>query len=431
MLRIQRTLILVCSLLYLTRALDNGVGLTPAMGWLSWERYGCNTDCEKSPRTCISENLYLEQAQQLVLGGYREAGYRYVNIDDCWSEKERDSNGRIHEDPKRFPRGLNFLSREMHNMGLLLGIYSDIGTKTCAGFPGLEGHFEQDAQSFADWEIDSIKVDCCYSDSRDYNVTYPAFGKALNQTGRPILYACSWPYGDTNSHHGEDPDILNHGISKSCNQWRNYYDIFDNWINVLSKIDYWTRNSSEDVLVRAAGPGHFNDPDMLVIGNPGLSISEQQAQFCLWAIFAAPLLISADLTTMPQESANILLNKEVIAVNQDIMGRQGWCAQGESSDLFRVYVRELLPTSGQPCPKGESDTWAVVLANFNTIFREREITFDPKRHLPHGDQWDRYDVRDLLHDEDFGKAASGPFKVWVDESSVHMYKVTRLQSTIS
>jgi hypothetical protein len=203
---------------------------------------------------------------------------------------------------------------------------------------------------------------------------------------------------------------------------RNYYDVFDSWSSIRSIVDHWSRDSPINPLVRAAGPGHWNDPDMLVTGNPGLSLSEQQAQFCLWAVFASPLLISTDLRTISNESRDILLNKEVIAVNQDIMGRQGWCAQGCASNI-RVYVRELLPTNGQPCPRGESDSWAIVLANFNSIFREQLITFDPKRHLPANNKYDIFEVRDLLTHHDFGNFFAN-FAAAVDESSVHMYKVT-------
>jgi hypothetical protein len=199
--------------------------------------------------------------------------------------------------------------------------------------------------------------------------------------------------------------------------------VFDSWTSIRSIVDHWSRDSPSSPLVRAAGPGHWNDPDMLVTGNPGLSISEQQAQFCLWAIFASPLLISADLRTIPNESRDILLNKDVIAVNQDIMGRQGWCAQGCASNI-RVYVRELLPTNGQPCPRGESDSWAIVLANFNSIFREQLITFDPKRHLPtSNEKYNIFAVRDLLTQRDFSNFFVN-FTAAVDESSVRMYKIT-------
>jgi len=414
-------LICLLGLFGISVSLDNGVALTPPMGWLSWERFGCITNCDDFPETCISERLYLEQANELVQGGFRDAGYQYVDIDDCWSEMERDENGDIMEDRKRFPSGLKFLSQQLHSLGLKFGIYSAIGVKTCVGYPGLEGHFVQDAQKFAfEYEIDSIKVDGCTPNSTCFNITYPAFGEALNKTGRPILYSCSWPAGL--EHHGEKPDILNTQLKHTCNSWRSYYDVYDSWPSISSIIDQWTRTSPDDVLVKAAGPGHWNDPDMLVVGNPGLSISEQQAQFCLWSIFAAPLMISADLRTIAGESKRILLNKDVIAVNQDKMGRMGYCVEGKNKHI-RVYVRELLPSSGKPCPTGQSDTWAVVLANFMQIFYQQRISFDPLRHLPYGDRWHGFELYDLLEHKHYNKLVFKNFTATVDESSVHMYKI--------
>jgi alpha-N-acetylgalactosaminidase len=396
------------------------------MGWLSWERFGCNLDCASHPSTCISERLYVEQADMMVQGGYRDAGYVYVNVDDCWSERDRDDSGNLVPDQRRFPRGMLWLARYLHALDLKFGLYGDIGTMTCAGYPGFQDHMEQDAQTLADWQVDSIKVDGCNADPAIFNQSYPAFGVALNRTGRPVLYNCQWPLYQSSSKHGEDPDLLNTQIKRTCNQWRNYYDVFDSWVAVRSIINYWSRPSGDDVLVRAGGPGHWNDPDMLVVGNPGLSLSEQQAQFALWCIFAAPLLISADLRSVSEASREILLNQEAIAVNQDPLGRQGYCPEGADSP-HRVYVRELLPSSLQPCPRGTSDTWAVVLANFQSIFAEAPLTFDPSVHLPDRGEAHRsrslYHVRDLLRHEDLGNW-SGPFTVDVDESSVRMFKVT-------
>jgi alpha-N-acetylgalactosaminidase len=411
----------------LIETLDNGLALAPPMGWLSWERFGCNVDCDHWPDTCISERLYLGQAELLVLGGYRDAGYRYVNIDDCWSEKERNEVGDLVEDKKRFPNGLRRMGEQIRALGLLFGLYGDIGTMTCARYPGFQGHFEQDARKLAlEFQIDALKIDQCNADWTKFNTTFPSLVKALNATGRPILINCEWTL--TLPDHGEDPDILRSQVGKHCNYWRNYGDVFDDWSkSVRQIIDYWSRTSPDDVLVRAAGPGHWNDPDMLVVGNPGLSFSEQQAQFCLWAMFAAPLFISADLRRMPDESRSILLNNEVIAVNQDVLGRQGWCAEGARNNL-RVFVRELLPTNGEPCPRFQSDSWAVVVANFNDIFGDRLITFDPRKHLPVPDDrsWDAFEVRDLLLHQDHSVLYpySTNLTVAVDESSVKMFKIT-------
>eukprot|EP00934_Nitzschia_sp_Nitz4_P001959 Nitzschia sp. Nitz4//scaffold88_size82704//3250//6228//NITZ4_005279-RA/size82704-processed-gene-0.62-mRNA-1//-1//CDS//3329559455//1959//frame0 len=307
-------------------ALNNGLALTPPMGWLSWERFGCQLDCNRFPDTCVSERLYLRQAQRLVQDGYLEAGYEYINIDDCWSAMDRENENWV-ENRTRFPHGIKHLSTTLHTWGLKLGLYADIGSQTCMGYPGLQGHFEQDAQTLADWGIDSVKVDACHANETLFNETYPAFGVALNQTGRPIMYSCSWPndYYERH-HHWEDPDYLNHGIKQTCNLWRNYIDVSDSWDSIEQIIQFWARTGPNDTMVRAAGMGGWNDPDMLVVGNPGLSLSEQQAQFAFWAIFAAPLMISADLYAMPEESRAILLNREVIAVNQDPLGRQGWYA---------------------------------------------------------------------------------------------------------
>jgi alpha-galactosidase len=259
---LQCLLLLLC---YRSQALDNGVALTPPMGWLSWERFGCQTDCQLFPKRCISEDLYLEQAQFMVDLGFRDAGYVYMNIDDCWSERKRDPfTGKLVADKMRFPRGIKYLSNILHSLHLKLGLYGDIGAATCEGYPGFEGHFELDAATLKEWEIDSIKVDACNADENMFNTTYPQFGRALNATGRPILYSCSWPndYYERH-HHWEIPDFLNNGIKQTCNVWRNYFDINDSWESVTKTIDFWARNSSSDVMVRAAGPGHFNDPDMV------------------------------------------------------------------------------------------------------------------------------------------------------------------------
>jgi hypothetical protein len=417
------TILLLAAACYLVRALDNGLALTPPMGWLSWERFGCQTNCTDFPDTCISERLYLTQAHLLVTKGFREAGYVYVNIDDCWSEINR-RNGKIVEDRSRFPNGINNLSRTLHSWNLKLGLYGDIGTKTCVGYPGFKGNFELDAQTLAfDFEVDSIKVDACNANESHFNVTYPAFGAALNRTGRPILYSCSWPNDYYERHnHWENPDYLNHGIKQTCNQWRNYFDVFDSWESISKIIDFWARSGPNDVMVRAAGPGHWNDPDMLVVGNPGLSISEQQAQFALWAIFAAPLMISADLRIISEASREILLNTEIIAVNQDIMGRQGWCAEKNAPGNNRIWVRELEPSCGGDCPVGSSDSWAIVLQNCNAIFNEHAITFDPKQHIPNGEKWGSFSVHDLIDHEELG-IFTERLTAMVDESSVAMFKV--------
>ncbi|KAK6172930.1 hypothetical protein SNE40_016490 [Patella caerulea] len=301
-----------CSLAFVD-CLENGLARTPPMGWLSWERFRCNIDCVNDPDNCISENLYKAMADELVKGGYKDVGYEYVNIDDCWPLVNRDAKGFLVADPKRFPSGIKALADYVHSKGLKLGIYGDFGTKTCGGYPGSKFYMEQDANTFASWGIDSLKLDGCYSRIEDMPFGYPIMEFYLNQTGRPILYSCSWPaYTAT-------PDYK--AIANSCNIWRNYDDIQDSWDSVSGIVEFYGANKLN--FSHIAGPGRFNDPDMLIIGNFGLSHNQQRYQMAMWAIMASPLYMSNDLRRMPEESKAILLNKNVIAINQDPLGVQG------------------------------------------------------------------------------------------------------------
>ncbi|XP_030201523.1 alpha-N-acetylgalactosaminidase [Gadus morhua] len=306
------------SALVLTLALDNGLMRTPPMGWLAWERYRCDIDCERDPKNCISENLFKDMADRLSEDGWRELGYVYVNIDDCWSSMERDKQGRLQADPKRFPGGIANLARYMHDRGLKLGIYGDMGTHTCGGYPGTNlDQIETDAQTFADWGVDMLKLDGCYSNESVQAEGYPRMSKALNATGRRIAYSCSWP-----AYQGGLPPKVNYTqLGEICNLWRNYGDIQDSWDSVLSISDWFFKN--QDIVGPAAGPGKWNDPDMLIIGNFGLSTDQSRSQMALWAIMAAPLFMSNDLRTISSGARAILQNKAIIRISQDPMGVQG------------------------------------------------------------------------------------------------------------
>ncbi|XP_021367071.1 alpha-N-acetylgalactosaminidase-like [Mizuhopecten yessoensis] len=293
--------------------LDNGLARTPPMGWMSWERFRCITDCDTYPKQSISEQLYKDMADQMVLEGFAAAGYEYVNIDDCWSAKERDENGRLQADPKRFPSGIKALADYVHNKSLKLGIYGDFGTFTCGGYPGSKFYMQEDAETFASWGIDSLKLDGCYTSRGDIPVGYPIMEKFLNLTGRPILYSCSWPAYLPN------PDY--EAIAKSCNIWRNYGDIQDSWSSVVSIINFYGKDSGNFSSV--AGPGQFNDPDMLILGDFGLSYNQQQVQMAMWSILAAPLLMSNDLRKIKRDSIALLQNRGAISINQDPLGVQG------------------------------------------------------------------------------------------------------------
>ncbi|XP_009700121.1 PREDICTED: alpha-N-acetylgalactosaminidase, partial [Cariama cristata] len=227
------------------------------------------------------------------------------------------------------------LSSQVHARGLKLGIYGDLGTLTCGGYPGTTLDLvEQDAQTFAEWGVDMLKLDGCYSSGEEQAEGYPEMARALNATGRPIVYSCSWP-----AYQGGLPPKVNYTIlAEVCNLWRNYDDIQDSWDSVLSILDWFSAN--QDVLQPAAGPGHWNDPDMLVIGNFGLSYEQSRSQMALWTVMAAPLLMSTDLRTISPSAKEILQNRLMIQINQDPLGIQGRRIVKEKSHI-EVFLRPL------------------------------------------------------------------------------------------
>ncbi|XP_044310734.1 alpha-N-acetylgalactosaminidase isoform X1 [Varanus komodoensis] len=316
-------------------ALENGLMRTPPMGWLSWERFRCNVDCKTDPHNCISEKLFKDMADRLATDGWRELGYVYVNIDDCWMAKERDATGQLVPDPERFPSGIKALADYVHSRGLKLGIYGDLGTHTCAGYPGTTlDKIEQDASTFARWGVDMLKLDGCYSSADEQAQGYPRMTKALNATGRPIAYSCSWP-----AYRGGLPPKVNYTfLANICNLWRNYADIQDSWNSVLSIVEWFSVN--QDVIQPGAGPGHWNDPDMLIIGNFGLSYEQSRSQMALWTVMAAPLFMSTDLRTISESFLEILQNKLMIKINQDPLGIQGRRILKEKS-YIDVFLRPL------------------------------------------------------------------------------------------
>ncbi|XP_071765003.2 alpha-galactosidase A [Centroberyx gerrardi] len=325
-------LTLVVLVSHVAQGLDNGLALNPTMGWLHWERFMCNIDCDTDPDNCISERLYMQMADVMVKEGWQDAGYEYVCIDDCWPSHQRDTQGRLQADPKRFPGGIKKLADYIHSKGLKLGIYGDVGTNTCAGYPGSLGHYETDAQTFADWGVDLLKFDGCYMNWTLLGEGYVNMSNALNRTGRSILYSCEWPLYEWPFH---KPNYT--AIRETCNHWRNFADVYDSWSSVKSILD-WTA-SHQDIIVPSAGPGGWNDPDMLVIGNFGLSHDQQESQMAFWAIMAAPLLMSNDLRDICPRSKELLQNRHIIAISQDPLGKQGYRTAKVNS--FEVWERPL------------------------------------------------------------------------------------------
>ena len=309
------------------------LSLTPQMGWSSWNNFQGN----------INEDIIKSIADAMVASGLKDAGYTYINIDDCWHGK-RDADGFIQADPKHFPHGIKALADYVHSRGLKLGIYSDAGSETCAGRPGSLGHEYQDALQYARWGIDYLKYDWCNTTNVNAQGAYQLMRDALQATGRPIFFSmCEW--GDNH------PWRWAKGIGDS---WRIGPDIwcsfdsthvFPTYIQ-CSVIDCINRNDS---LRSYAGPGHWNDPDMLEVGN-GLSVNQDRAHFTMWCMMASPLILGNDVRNMSDETKAILTNRDLIAIDQDKLGVQG----------LRFLIREGLEYWFKPLSNGD---WAMTIFN--------------------------------------------------------------------
>ncbi len=381
---------------------------TPPMGWNSWNKFGCDID----------EQLVREIADAMVDSGMRDAGYEYVNIDDCWQAPERDEEGNILADPERFPSGMQALADYVHGLGLKLGLYSDRGTHTCAGYPGSYGYEVQDAETYAEWGIDYLKYDNCNIPNGreadpEMREDYAIMGEALRQAGHPVVYSiCAWWFRDW--------------MPEVGHLWRTTTDIKDNWSDdkhgVVSLLNWsggdtarYGAFSEDDFdsgaypppgLAQYAGPNAWNDPDMLEVGNGGMTDTEYRSHFSLWALMAAPLVAGNDLRDMSEATLAILTNPEVIAVNQDPLGIQG-TPISESVEL-EVWSKPL---------QGD-DTYAVIL--FNRTEAEADITVT----------WEQLGlasstalVRDLWLREDVGELED-EYTTPVPSHGVVMLKVT-------
>ncbi|ATY13495.1 alpha-galactosidase [Amycolatopsis sp. AA4] len=299
-------------------ALDNGVAQTPPLGWNSWNAYRCGIDQTKIKAA----------ADAAVSRGLKDAGYRYVNIDDCWQASTRDAQGNLRPDPARFPDGIKALADYVHGKGLKLGIYATPGTRTCAniwdnypGTLGSKGHEAQDAQTFASWGADYLKYDWCQADRDgvDAKKAFTAMRDALAATGRPIVYSI----------HREPQLPVESWRPQVANSWRTTADIRPTWSSLMSILD------NQVGLERYSKPGAWNDPDMLQVGNGSLTAEENRAHFSLWALLSAPLLAGNDLSAMSEATRQVLANTKVIAVNQDWAGSQGVRIRGGEQQIWR------------------------------------------------------------------------------------------------
>jgi len=334
----------------------------------------------------------------MVSSGMKDAGYQYIVIDDCWQVK-RDEKGSVVPFPDRFPNGIKAVADYVHSKGLRFGIYSDAGTKTCGGKPGGLGHEYQDAISYASWGVDYLKYDWCNTLSgQDARASYKNIRQALDASGRSIVLSiCEW-----GSH---QPWLW--GEEVGGNLWRTTGDIQDRWAGqkewapgiccnngVLAIVD------QNEPLYAHAGPGHWNDPDMLEVGNGGLTVTENRSHFSLWAIMAAPLMAGNDIRSMSPEIREILTNKEVIAIDQDPLGQQGrrvW----KDGDL-EVWSKQLQDGSRAVLLLNRGSSQATVTATWEQIGYPAHLSAS---------------VRDLWAHKDLGKS-TGKFSAPVESHGV-------------
>ncbi|XP_068328745.1 alpha-galactosidase 3-like isoform X2 [Pyrus communis] len=352
--------------------------------WNSWNFFACN----------INETVIKETADAIISTGLADLGYVYVNIDDCWSSPTRNSKGQLVPEPKTFPSGIKALADYIHGKGLKLGIYSDAGVFTCQVRPGSLYHESADAKLFASWDVDYLKYDNCYNLGIPPKERYPPMREALNASGRTIFYSlCEWGV--------DDPALW---AGKVGNSWRTTDDINDTWASMTTIADL------NDKWAAYAGPGGWNDPDMLEVGNGGMTYKEYRAHFSIWALMKAPLLIGCDVRNMTAETFEILSNEEVIAVNQDPLGVQGRKVDVSGTDgCYQVWAG---PLSGDRltvalwnrCSKAETIT-----ATWEVLGLESGISVS---------------VRDLWQHEEVAVDAVSSFGARVDAHDCRMYIFT-------
>ena len=351
------------------------VALTPPMGWNSWNTFEVN----------INEDLVKKTADIIVSSGLKDAGYEYIVLDDGWTVKDhRDKNGDLIPDPVKFPHGMKALIDYVHSKGLKFGLYNCAGTQTCAGYPGTRGYEYQDARFYANLGIDFLKYDWCNTNGINATEAYTTMSKALKAAGKPIVFSiCEW--GDNQPWDWATP---------VGNLWRisgDIYPCFDceykheegNWSSwgVLRILEM-----RKDIR-KFSGPDHWNDFDMMEVGN-GMTNTEDKSHFTLWSMMASPLFAGNDLRIMKSETLNILTNKEIIAINQDALGIQGFKYQSENG--VDVWVKPLF-----------DENWAVVFLNRSD--KTQKINFDWKKHIIEDNDFkfilnltsQKYNVRDL------------------------------------
>lgn len=339
---------------------------TPPMGWNSWNKYHCD----------VSESLIMQMADAMAASGMKDAGYEYIVIDDCW-QVSRDENGEIVADKERFPHGMKYVADYVHSKGLKFGIYSCAGSLTCQRRPGGLGHEYQDARTYARYGVDYLKYDWCNSSTQDAKSSYANMRDALFAAGRPIVFSiCEWGANKP----WEWAGTVGH-------LWRTTGDIGDTWNSMINIF-----NQQKD-LARYAGPGKWNDPDMLEIGNGGMTTEEYKTHFSLWCMLAAPLMAGNDLANMSPETKTILTNKEIIALDQDTLGRQATCWRDNGD--YQIWVKQLANNEKAVCLLNKSDEKKSVQVDF-ALLAKSSAGRRPGQALT----LDNYLIRDLWEHKD-------------------------------
>jgi len=360
---------------------------TPPMGWMTWNYFG----------TGINENIIREIAEAMASSGMVKAGYDHIMIDDGW-QGGRDNKNNIIPDPKKFPSGIKALADYVHSKGIRLGIYSDAAQLTCAGYTASLGFEEQDAKTFASWGIDYLKYDYCHapSDSNTAKIRYKKMADALRNSGRQIIFSiCEWG--------GRQPWFWAAGVGGQL--WRTTGDVRDSWGSMMHNLDI---NAN---LEKFAAPGHWNDPDMLIVGlrgskgpagdlgGTGCNDIEYQSNMSLWCIMASPLIATNDIRNMNEEAKRILLNDEAIAIDQDVLGKQGERKIADS--VWNVFVK----------PLADGDV-AIAILNRSSASQNVSINF---KNLGLDD---KYQVRDLWQHKTTGIAKGFKGKVLSHETKL-------------
>ena len=377
-----------------------GLALTPPMGFNTWNTFAKN----------INEALIMETADIMVKNGMRDAGYTYIVIDDCWQLMERDAQGNLVADPAKFPSGMKALGDFLHERGFKFGIYSCAGSKTCGGYPGSMGHEYQDALLFASWGVDYLKYDWCSSGTRDAREAYTTMRDALFAAKRPVVFSiCEWG----NSKPWEWAAEVGH-LWRTTGDITDCYDCVQRWERgwkVIVDLQYsqvQPADGQNNGIGKYAGPGHWNDPDMLEVGNEGLTFAESRAHFSMWCMLAAPLMAGADIRHVSPEILAVMTDKEALAIDQDPAGKEGWRFRAEPGR--EIWVREL----------GNGD-WAVALLNTGDTPADLSVDFHHMWFLG-----GECAIRDIWDKKDAGTTAK-PFAKHLDSHDVALHRLSPLK----